>query len=122
MVNGRWLFYSPMPLSAIFGVLFCFSASGAEVHATCDLVQKVSSFQINAMTHLAGAQISSKEKHYLHAHYASLRSECGANPRASRLVAVSPELQSLLSQHGVRIKNKRLILAQKHKKHRRKIA
>ena len=100
----------------------CLPASAVEVHATCNLAHRFSSFQVSAMMHMAGSQISEKEKNYLHSHYSKLKAECESNPQASRVVTLSPELKNLLSEHGVRIKNKKLAFSKKRKGHHRRVA
>jgi hypothetical protein len=106
----------------IFALLFCFSASATEVHATCNLVHRFSGLHVSTMMHMAGSQISAKEKSYLHSRYSKLKAECASNPQASQLVTISPELKNLLSAHGVRIKNKKLAFSKKRKGHPRKVA
>jgi len=67
----------------------------------CPVVYRFSEFEVNALLSEARSVLPEQEVGGIYARYLALKSACRTNPAATRSVAVSSGLRSLLAQHGV---------------------
>ncbi|MEF3365545.1 hypothetical protein V3H18_03240 [Methylocystis sp. 9N] len=93
-----------------FGAAFIFGAAlwstptlAQDLRVGCSLVQQYDGAQVKLLLEQARPMLAQGEADALHAKYIGLRSDCGANHNASRLIRLSPAMQRLLDEYGVNL-------------------
>jgi len=91
-------------------MLLSTAAHAENIIIGCPVVYKFSEFEVNTLLSEARSVLPEHEVGGIYARYLALKSACRTNPAATRSVAVSGGLRSLLAQHGVDVSQLRTAL------------
>ena len=91
-------------------MLISTAAHAENIVIGCRVVYRFGEFEVNALLSQARSVLPEQEVNAIYGRYLALKSACRTNPAATRSVAVSGGLRSLLAQHGVDVSQLRTAL------------